>query len=65
VNNKVIIFFQHIDPLPPIDHSEIQYAPFEKNFYVAHEDIRNLSDDQVNELRHKHGVNVWILYFEI
>ncbi|CAF3757456.1 unnamed protein product [Rotaria socialis] len=49
---------KHIDPLPPIDHSTIQYAPFEKNFYVEHEDIRNLSNQQVNDLRHKLGVNV-------
>ncbi|CAF4371280.1 unnamed protein product [Rotaria sp. Silwood2] len=49
---------KHIDPLPPIDHSTIQYSPFEKNFYVEHEDIRNLSNQQVNELRNKLGVNV-------
>ncbi|CAF1050703.1 unnamed protein product [Adineta steineri] len=47
-----------IDPLPPIDHSQIEYSSFEKNFYIEHEEIRNLSDDQVNELRHKLGVNV-------
>lgn len=52
------IFCQIIDPLPPIDHSTIDYAPFEKNFYVEHEDIRNLSNQQVNELRNKLGVNV-------
>ncbi|CAF4424913.1 unnamed protein product, partial [Adineta steineri] len=46
-----------IDPLPPIDHSQIEYSSFEKNFYIEHEVIRNLSDDQVNELRHKLGVN--------
>ena len=49
---------KHIDPLPPIDHSEIAYAPFEKNFYAEHEEIRNLSNNQVNELRQKLGVNV-------
>lgn len=49
---------KHIDPLPPIDHSEINYASFEKNFYAEHEEIRNLSNNQVNELRHKLGVNV-------
>ncbi len=32
--------------------------PFEKNFYIEHEEIRNLSNNQVNELRHKLGVNV-------
>lgn len=40
-----------IDPLPPIDHSEIEYKPFEKNFYVAHEEIAALSRNQINELR--------------
>ncbi|CAF3561377.1 unnamed protein product [Rotaria sp. Silwood1] len=49
---------KHIDPLPSIDHSTIEYSPFEKNFYVEHEDIRNLSNQQVNELRNKLGVNV-------
>ena len=58
VTERNFFFLQVIDPLPPIDHSEIKYAPFEKNFYAEHEDIRSLSNDQVNELRHKLGVNV-------
>lgn len=40
-----------IDPLPPIDHSQIEYENFEKNFYEEHEDIKNLNDNEVNELR--------------
>lgn len=47
-----------IDPLPPIDHSEIEYAPFERNFYVPHEDIAALTRPQVDELRKKLGVRV-------
>lgn len=47
-----------IDPLPPIDHSEIEYKPFEKNFYQPHEEISSLSRSQVEELRHKLGVRV-------
>jgi len=42
---------RHIDPLPPIDHSQISYDPFEKNFYVEHEDIEKLTDEQVESLR--------------
>ncbi|KAJ7406004.1 ATP-dependent RNA helicase DDX42 [Pitangus sulphuratus] len=42
-----------IDPLPPIDHSEIEYPPFEKNFYDEHEEITSLTPQQVVELRHK------------
>ncbi|KAJ8939057.1 hypothetical protein NQ318_007688, partial [Aromia moschata] len=40
-----------IDPLPPIDHSEIDYKPFTKVFYEEHSDIKALSDSQVSELR--------------
>ncbi|XP_055600359.1 ATP-dependent RNA helicase DDX42 [Uranotaenia lowii] len=49
---------REIDPLPPIDHSEIDYEKFEKNFYEPHEDIKSLTATQVSELRHKLGVKV-------
>ena len=49
---------KEIDPLPPIDHSSITYPPFEKNFYVPHEDITNLTAQQVAELRQKLGIKV-------
>ncbi|KAI8040527.1 ATP-dependent RNA helicase DDX42 [Drosophila gunungcola] len=47
-----------IDPLPPIYHSEIEYEPFEKNFYTQHDDIAALDEDQVRELRRTLGVKV-------
>ncbi|XP_032567435.1 ATP-dependent RNA helicase DDX42 isoform X2 [Chiroxiphia lanceolata] len=47
-----------IDPLPPIDHSEIEYPPFEKNFYDEHEEITSLTPQQVVELRHKLNLRV-------
>lgn len=47
-----------IDPLPPIDHSEIEYKPFEKNFYVPHSDIASLSNSKADELRGKLGIKV-------
>ncbi|KAK7010200.1 ATP-dependent RNA helicase DDX42, partial [Biomphalaria glabrata] len=47
-----------IDPLPPIDHSEMSYEAFERNFYVPHKDIESLTADQVEELRHKLGIKV-------
>lgn len=47
-----------IDPLPSIDHSEIEYQPFEKNFYTPHEDISSLSRSQVEDLRHHLGIRV-------
>ncbi|XP_042360667.1 ATP-dependent RNA helicase DDX42 isoform X1 [Plectropomus leopardus] len=45
-------------PLPPIDHSEIDYPPFEKNFYNEHEELSNLTGAQVLELRHKLNLRV-------
>jgi len=47
-----------IDPLPPIYHSEIEYEPFERNFYTPHEDIAHLDEEQVRELRRTLGVKV-------
>ncbi|KAL4702621.1 hypothetical protein ACJJTC_013042 [Scirpophaga incertulas] len=47
-----------IDPLPPIDHSEIQYEPFEKNFYTPHEDIEILTHQQVEDLKKNLGVKI-------
>ncbi|MGH0141822.1 UNVERIFIED_CONTAM: hypothetical protein FKN15_005349 [Acipenser sinensis] len=42
-----------ICPLPPIDHSEIDYPPFEKNFFEEHEELASLTPDQVADLRQK------------
>lgn len=47
-----------IDPLPSIDHSLLEYKPFEKNFYVLHEEIAKMTKNQKDELRHKLGIKV-------
>merc|ERR1719357_513871 len=47
-----------IMPLPPIDHSEIDYTPFEKNFYNEHEELSSLTGTQVVELRQKLNLRV-------
>ncbi|XP_053679879.1 ATP-dependent RNA helicase DDX42 [Anopheles nili] len=47
-----------IDPLPAIDHSDISYAKFEKNFYIPHEDIVSLTQAKVQDLRQTIGVKV-------
>ncbi|XP_064647593.1 ATP-dependent RNA helicase DDX42-like [Lineus longissimus] len=49
---------KYIDPLPPVDHSEIDYPRFSKNFYEPHEDIAKLSIVEVEELRKKLGIKV-------
>ncbi|KAJ8414221.1 hypothetical protein AAFF_G00050910 [Aldrovandia affinis] len=47
-----------IMPLPPIDHSEIEYTPFEKNFFNEHEELNSLTPIQVVELRQKLNLRV-------
>ncbi|XP_065839605.1 ATP-dependent RNA helicase DDX42-like [Oscarella lobularis] len=47
-----------IEPLPPVDHTSIDYSPFEKVFYEEHKEIKALSWDQVFQLRKKLGIKV-------
>uniref|UniRef100_A0A8C7NW28 RNA helicase n=1 Tax=Oncorhynchus mykiss TaxID=8022 RepID=A0A8C7NW28_ONCMY len=47
-----------IMPLPPMDHSEIDYPPFERNFYNEHEELLSLTGTEVFELRHKLNLRV-------
>ena len=49
---------QYIDPLPPIDHSELKYEAFVKNFYIEPEDIAGLSVLEIEQLRSKLGIKV-------
>ncbi|XP_077256778.1 ATP-dependent RNA helicase DDX42 [Temnothorax americanus] len=49
---------KEIDPLPPLDHSEIEYEPFEKNFYNVHEEIASLGKQQIDDLRKTLGIKV-------
>lgn len=47
-----------IIPLDPIDHSEIVYPAFGKDFYKEHADIETLNALEVVELRNKLGLKV-------
>uniref|UniRef100_A0A8C5PYG8 ATP-dependent RNA helicase DDX42 n=1 Tax=Leptobrachium leishanense TaxID=445787 RepID=A0A8C5PYG8_9ANUR len=47
-----------IDPLPVMDHTLIEYPPFEKNFYEEHEEITSQTPQQIVELRHKLNLRV-------
>jgi len=54
--------------LPAIDHSEIEYADFTKNFYEEHDEISNMTPDQMIELRRRLGISVsfaLVLLYEI
>jgi len=47
-----------IEPLPPIDHSKISYVEFEKYFYQEHDDIANLSSEEVFEFRKQLDIRI-------
>ena len=49
---------KYIDPLPPINHDEISYKSFKRNFYLEHNDISGLSPVQVIDLQQKLGIRV-------
>ena len=49
-----------IDPLPPIDHSAIEYPSFEKNFYEEHPDVVQLQGARLMELRQTLALKVWV-----
>eukprot|EP00118_Oscarella_pearsei_P013432 m.107314 g.107314 ORF g.107314 m.107314 type:complete len:91 (+) comp37291_c0_seq13:485-757(+) len=47
-----------IEPLPPVDHTAINYARFEKFFYEEHEELKKLSWEEVFGLRKKLGIKM-------
>ncbi|XP_071811581.1 ATP-dependent RNA helicase DDX42-like [Apostichopus japonicus] len=47
-----------IDPLPELDHSQINYEDFSKNFYEEHSEISSMSFFDVVNLRKKLGIKV-------
>ncbi len=53
--NWLFNFAKTIDPLLPIDHSQINYEKFEKNFYEEHEEIQSLSASEIDSLREALG----------
>ncbi len=50
--------FQIIDPLPTIDHSEIEYEPFNKNFFEVPDEVERLGFLELQDLRNKLGIRV-------
>lgn len=40
-----------IQPLPPVDHTLVEYESFEKDFYKEHPSITGLSADVINARR--------------
>ena len=56
--NPIYKKVKYIDPLPSIDHTQINYPPFSKNFYIEHEDMIRLDYMRIKDLRAKLNVKV-------
>eukprot|EP01147_Barroeca_monosierra_P005310 gene5310-7082_t len=51
-------FKKDVDPLGDIDHTEIDYPPFNRNFFEEHEDVAKLAPSEVVQLRKQLGLEV-------
>lgn len=47
-----------IEPLPAVNHADIDYLEIEKDFYEEHPEIAGLSDEDVNRIRRDLGMRV-------
>lgn len=57
--NVIWTWKKTIDPLPDIDHSTIEYKPFNKYLYQEHSDISALSPKEVFDLRAAMDIRVF------
>lgn len=47
-----------VEPLPPVDHSKMNYEPFEKVFYEEHSEVAAWSENEVRAIRKELDVRV-------
>jgi len=57
-DNMIVQKNKEIEPLPPVNHDEIEYAKFEKCFYKEHPDIAKLTEEQVKQIRK--DLDMWV-----
>ena len=57
------LFQKMIDPLPYLDHRQVDYEKFRRNFHVEHDEIAALTDAKVAELRNTLGIRVRLQEF--
>ncbi|PRP78149.1 hypothetical protein PROFUN_13951 [Planoprotostelium fungivorum] len=49
---------KNIGPIPPLDHAKIDYPEFNKDFYLEHAETKDMTEEQVKELRRKEEIHV-------
>ncbi|KAK4372420.1 hypothetical protein RND71_007804 [Anisodus tanguticus] len=57
-DNPIVVDKKKIEPIPALEHSEIYYEPFNKDFYEEKPSISGMSDPEVNEYRTSLAIRV-------
>ncbi|VFQ78545.1 unnamed protein product [Cuscuta campestris] len=57
-DNPIIIDKKKIEPIPALDHSSIDYEPFNKDFYEEDPSISGMSEQEVIEYRNSLAIRV-------
>ncbi|KAJ1980715.1 hypothetical protein H4R34_002355 [Dimargaris verticillata] len=57
-DSNPLLFKKEIVPLSQIDHAAIDYLDIEKCFYIEHDDIAKLSDQEVCDFRRQWNIHV-------
>ncbi|XP_059437229.1 DEAD-box ATP-dependent RNA helicase 24 [Corylus avellana] len=57
-DNPVVLDKKRIEPIPALDHSEVDYEPFNKDFYEEKDSISGMSEQDVDEYRKSLAIRV-------
>lgn len=57
-DNPIVLDKKKIEPIPALDHSEIDYERFNKDFYEENPSISGMSDEEVTAYRQSLGIKV-------
>ncbi|CAH9132573.1 unnamed protein product [Cuscuta epithymum] len=57
-DNPIIVDKKKIEPIPALDHSSIDYEPFNKDFYEENPSISGMSEQEVAEYRNSLAIRV-------
>ncbi|XP_057439214.1 DEAD-box ATP-dependent RNA helicase 24 [Lotus japonicus] len=57
-DNPIVIDKKKIEPIPPLDHSSVDYEPFSKDFYEEPPSISGMSEQDVTDYRKSLAIRV-------
>ncbi|GMH40606.1 hypothetical protein BSKO_08510 [Bryopsis sp. KO-2023] len=57
-DDNPIVKKRAIEPLPALDHSEIEYPEFAKDFYDVHREVAKMTDEQLADFLKSHQLKI-------